>query len=55
MDDKYIDELHRIRAENYEATKDLPFEQRQEHIHKGAMEFLRLVEQKKADNNKPEI
>ena len=44
MNNKYIEELHRIREENYENTKNIPFEKKQERIHQGAMEFLKIVE-----------
>ena len=44
MNNKYIEELHKIREENYENTKNIPFEKKQEQIHKGAMCFLKIVE-----------
>ena len=36
MKDKIIGELHRIREQNYEETKDLLLEERWERIHRGA-------------------
>jgi len=44
MNNKHIEELHRIREENYEHTKNVPFEEKQEKIRRGAAEFLKLVE-----------
>ena len=49
MNNKYIEELHRIREENYESTKNIPFEKKQEKIHQGATEFLKLVEHAKQE------
>ena len=49
MNNKYIEELHKIREENYENTKNIPFEKKQEQIHKGAMEFLKIVENAKKE------
>jgi len=49
MNNKYIEELHRIREENYENTKDISFEMKQEKIHQGAMEFLKIIESLKRE------
>lgn len=47
MKNKYIDEIHKIREENYEITKDMSFSDKKAHIHKGAVEFLKLVNKNK--------
>ena len=44
MNNRYIEELHKIREKNYEETKDVSFEKKQEQIHQSAMEFMKLVE-----------
>ena len=44
MKDKVIEELHRIREELYEETKDLPFEERLKRINQGAAEFQKLID-----------
>jgi len=44
MNNKYIDELHRVREANYEETKDVSFEEKQKRINRGATEFLKLVD-----------
>jgi len=44
MRDKVIEELHRIREEFYEETKDLSFEEKLERINQGAAEFQKLIE-----------
>jgi len=44
MKNKNIEELHRIREQHYEETKDLPLEERLERIHRGAEEFQKLVD-----------
>ena len=49
MNNKYIDELHKIREENYESTKNISFEKKQEKIHQSATEFLKLVERAKQE------
>jgi len=45
MQDKYIEEIHKIRAKFYEETKNLPFEEIQARMHKNAEEFQKLVDQ----------
>jgi len=45
MQDKHIEEIHKIRAKFYEETKDMPFEEIQARVHKNAEEFQKLVDQ----------
>jgi shikimate kinase len=44
MKDKVIEELHRIREELYERTKDLPFEERLKQINQGVAEFQKRID-----------
>jgi hypothetical protein len=42
---KIIEELHRIREKHYEETKNLSVEEKLERIKQGSLEFQKLVEQ----------
>ena len=44
MADKIIEELHRIREQNYEEAKDLPPEERLKRINRSGEEFQKLVD-----------
>jgi len=46
MADRIIEEIHRIREQHYEETKDLPLEERLERIHRGAEEFQKLIDRR---------
>jgi len=58
MNDKIIDEIHKIREENYEKTKNMSYKERCRYIHKGSMEFMKIVQSKrssgKSDFQEPE-
>ena len=56
MKDKIIGELHRIREQNYEETKDLPLDERWERIHRGAEEFKKRIDRARQEReNSTEI
>jgi hypothetical protein len=44
MKDKVIEELHRIREEFYEKTRNLPFEEKLKRINLGAAEFQKRID-----------
>ncbi len=49
MNDKIVEEIHRIREENYEKTKNMTYVERCRYIHKGSMEFLEIVKKYKKE------
>ena len=44
MADRIIEEIHRIREQRYEETKDLPLEEWLERINRSGEEFQKLVD-----------
>ena len=44
MADRIIEEIHRIREQRYEETKDLPLEERLERINRSGEEFQKLID-----------
>jgi hypothetical protein len=49
---KFIAEIHRIREQHYEETKDLSVEEKLERIKQGSLEFQKLVEQARKDRER---
>ena len=47
MNNKIIDEIHKIRKDNYELTKEMTYEEKHNYIRKGCKEFLKLVDKYK--------
>ncbi|GMO34372.1 MAG: hypothetical protein Pg6B_04730 [Candidatus Azobacteroides pseudotrichonymphae] len=44
MSDRIIEELHKIREENYEKTKNMTFEEEKEYTEKYALKITKLIE-----------
>ena len=49
MKDKIVEELHRIREQHYEDTKDLPIEEWLERINQSGEEFRKLIDRRRPE------